>query len=48
MASLAFRLLHWQLASGHPHPGHIRPLPVEYTVRDVMPTLSRRARERAT
>jgi hypothetical protein len=47
MASLAFRLLHWQLVSGHPHPGHIRPLPVEYTVRDVMPTLSRRARDRA-
>jgi hypothetical protein len=47
MASLAFRLLHWQLVAGQPHPGHIRPFSVEYTVRDVMATLSRCGRDRA-
>ena len=26
-------VLHLQSVAGHPHTGHVRPLPVEYTVR---------------
>jgi|GraSoiStandDraft_23_1057293.scaffolds.fasta_scaffold236528_1 hypothetical protein len=34
------RLLHWQFDSGQPQSGQMRPLSVEYTVREVMALLS--------
>jgi hypothetical protein len=39
-AALAVRVLHWQFDSGQPQRGQIRPLSVEYTVREVMALLS--------
>jgi hypothetical protein len=38
--SLAFWLLHWQFVSGQPQPGQVRPVAVEYTVREAMVLLS--------
>jgi hypothetical protein len=39
-AAFAERLLHWQFEAGQPHPGQMRPLSLEYTVREVMALLS--------
>ncbi len=38
--SLAFWLLHRQFVSGQPQPGQVRPVAVEYTVREAMVLLS--------
>ena len=38
--SLALWLLHWQFVAGQPQRGQIRPIAVEYTVREAMALLS--------
>jgi len=38
--SLAFWLLHWQFVSGQPQRAQVRPVAVEYTVREAMVLLS--------